>query len=99
MVEKSNESRTDAIEYGKKKLISVINESNTLDIHTEKHIKQEQIKQLQNQKNKLEEETKQEKINLTRLLAKGTIKEEDYIETLQHIENQKKDIENQMEKL
>ena len=91
--------RIRAKNYSKDRLLSVIHDSNVLDIDTEKCMKQEEIKQLQNQKHKLEEETKQEKINLTRLFAKGTIKEEDYIETLQHIENQKQNIENQMEEL
>ncbi len=96
---KRDSARLDALSYGHTRLVSIIKESTTLDMSTEHNTKQEEIVQLQNQKQKIEEETKQEKINLTRLLAKGTIKEEDYIETLQHIENQKQDIDNQMEKL
>ncbi len=92
-------SRIRAKNYSKDRLISVINESRNLDIDIQNDSKEERLKQLNNKLIKVEEETKRERINLTKLLAKEVITKEAYNETLEDMDKEKKDIESQIEKL
>lgn len=88
-------ARLESMSFSQSKLISAINESNNLDLDTEKCIKQEEIKQLQNQKQKFEEEKK----TIMKNALKGGFTMELANETIQDTQREIETIEWRLEKL